>query len=222
MVGFNRRFSPFFQEMKKFFEPCRGPLMAIYRVNAGYLPPGDWQHDTEQGAGRLVGEAGHFLDALCFLAGGLPASVSATSVLGDGANVCAFENAALTVRFSDGSVGVVVYTTHGSPAFSKERLEVFADGSVAVLDDFRKIELVRGGSRKKQKDWLKQDKGHSAEIVAFLSAVRSGVSPVEPESYFRTTLCTLLSIESLASGREHLLSPELLEDPLSEAEEVCT
>jgi len=221
MVGFNRRFSPYVREVKKFVERRTGPLMATYRVNAGYLPPTDWQHDPEQGAGRIVGESGHFVDTLCYLTGAIPVEVFASSVTGSDKDSSAPENAALTIRFKDGSVGVVFYTTQGSPAFSKERLELFVDGSVAVIDDFRHIELIRNGSRKKRKDWLKQDKGHAAEIEAFLEAVRSGSCPVNREDYFHTTLCTLLAVESLTSGRRQEISANSLEEPVLEPTECC-
>lgn len=214
MVGFNRRFAPFTREAKKFLEPRKGPLMATYRVNAGYLPANDWQHDVEQGAGRIVGESGHFVDTLCYLTGSIPTEVFALSVASESSELCGFENAALTLRFTDGSVGVIVYTTHGSPAFSKERLEVFADGCVAVIDDFRRMELTGKGKTVRRKDWLKQDKGHAAEIAAFLQAVRDGKTAVDPRVYFHSTLCTLLAVESLGSGAAKSVSAELLEEPL--------
>jgi predicted dehydrogenase len=193
--------------------------MAIYRINSGYLPPADWQRDPEQGGGRIVGECGHFLDTLCYLTGAVPVEVFASSISGQGEETDASENAALTVRFTDGSVGVILYTTHGSPAFSKERIEVFADGSVAVIDDFRQIELVRNGKRKNRKDRLKQDKGHAAEIEAFIQAVRAGRSPVSPHDYFQTTLCTLLAVESMASGHSLGVSANILDKSAMEVPE---
>jgi predicted dehydrogenase len=221
MVGFNRRFSPYVREAKKFVERRSGPLMAVYRINSGRLPPNDWQLDVEQGGTRIIGECGHFLDTLCYLTGCVPAEVFASAISGEGKRSDASENAALTVRFTDGSVGVIVYTTQGSPAFSKERLEVFVDGSVAVIDDFRHIELIRNEKRKKRKDWLKQDKGHTAEIKAFIQAVRAGSSPVTSHDYFQTTLCTLLAVESMASGQPQGVSLQILEESLVELSECC-
>ena len=155
------------------------------------------------------------------MTGSVPAEVFASSISAEGKRSDASENAALTVRFTDGSVGVVVYTTQGSPAFSKERIEVFADGSVAVIDDFRQIELIRDGKRKKRKDWLKQDKGHTAEIGAFIQAVRAGTSPVSSHDYFQTTLCTLLAVESMASGRPQQVSANILAESVMELSEYC-
>lgn len=219
MVGFNRRFAPFVRQAKKFLEPRTGPLMATYRVNAGYLPPNDWQHDTEQGAGRIVGETGHFVDTLCYLTGSTPAEIFAASLSGESSGLCGFENAALTVRFEDGSVGVITYTTHGSPAFSKERIEIFCDGRVAVIDDFRRIELTGKGKRIRRNNWLAQDKGHAAEIAAFLQGVHDGINPVDPEEYFQTTLCTLLAVKSLGCGQAQKISGALLEQETVLAEE---
>ena len=221
MVGFNRRFSPYMRQVKKFVERRRGPLMATYRVNSGFLPANDWQHDAEQGAGRIVGECGHFVDALCYLTDAFPIEVFASSVLGQGNDLVAAENAAFNIRFSDGSVGVILYTTHGSPSFSKERLEVFVNGSVAVIDDFRQIELSGNGKHTKRRDWLKQDKGHVAEMAAFIQAVRTRTGPVDVQTYFQTTLCTLMAVESLKSGDRQPVSANMLEEEVVELAECC-
>ncbi len=199
MVGFNRRFAPFVLDAKKLLAERKGPIMATYRVNAGQLPAGDWQHDQEQGAGRIIGECGHFIDTLCYLSGSLPSKVFALSISGGRPDGCEFENAALNIQFVDGSVGVVMYTTHGNAAFSKERLELFSDGLVAVIDDFRRLEIISKDIRKRRKDWLSQDKGHAAEIKAFLDGVRSRTAPVPLEHYILTTLCTIKAVESLNS-----------------------
>ena len=212
MVGFNRRFAPFVVEAKKLLAERNGPIMATYRVNAGQLPAGDWQHDQEQGAGRIIGECGHFVDTLCYLSGSLPTKVFASSISADRADQFEFENAAITIEFADGSVGTITYTTQGSPAFSKERLEIFSDGLVAVIDDFRRLEIVSQDIRKKRKDWLKQDKGHAAEIKAFLDGVLSQTAPVPLEDYMLTTLCTIKAVESLYSRQpQHVSMSDILE-----------
>ena len=210
MVGFNRRFAPFMRQAKEFLGRRSGPLTAVYRVNAGALLPGDWQRDAEQGGGRIVGECGHFVDTLSYLADSPPTEVSASGVAAEG-DASPSEDAAMTIRFADGSVGVVVYTTHGSPAFSKERLEIFANGAVAVIDDFRKLELYRAGTRKKRTEWLKQDKGHQTEIAAFLRSAREGTAEMTSDAAFQATLCTLLAVESMRAGVPQAVSGRLLE-----------
>lgn len=201
MVGFNRRFAPFVIEMKELIAKRTGPIVATYRVNAGRLAAGDWQQDQEQGGGRIIGECGHFIDTLCYLSGSLPSRVFASSISGGPAGQLETENAILTIQFTNGSVGVVTYTTQGSPGFSKERLEVYSGGMVAVVDDFRKLEIVSADVRRKRNNWSSQDKGHAAEIKAFLNGVRSQSAPVELRDHVMTTLCTMQAVESLNSGR---------------------
>jgi predicted dehydrogenase/threonine dehydrogenase-like Zn-dependent dehydrogenase len=214
MVGFNRRFSPFVEEMKRFLHKQAKPLIATYRINAGPLPPDDWQLDAEQGGGRIIGECGHFIDVLCYLTDSWPTRVHASSISDPANGTADLENASLTIHFADGSVGSIIYTTQGTTSFSKERLEVFSAGAVAVMDDFRTLELVGKDMRKRQKSWFKQDKGHTAELKAFINAVRGSTPPMRPEDYFHITLCTILAVESLRNRRTYEISPEILEQPV--------
>ena len=66
-----------------------------------------------------------------------------------GGRALAGDDGAITITFMDGSVATIVYTAHGDKAYSRERFELFADQSVAVLADFREVHLVRNGSKKR-------------------------------------------------------------------------
>ena len=55
------------------------------------------------------------------------------------------DNVVMTFTFKDGSIGTVTYLANGDKTFPKERVEVFCGGRVAVLDDFRRLELTHGG-----------------------------------------------------------------------------
>jgi polar amino acid transport system substrate-binding protein len=72
MVGFNRRFSPLAQRAKEFFAGVNSPLSMLYRVNAGRIPKEHWTQDAQEGGGRIVGEAVHFIDLMQFLTGSPP------------------------------------------------------------------------------------------------------------------------------------------------------
>jgi len=211
MVGFNRRFSSFAVRLKKFFEPRGTPLVANYRVNAGALPRGDWQHDPEEGGGRIIGEVGHFVDLLGYIINAPLKSVAAQAVGAVGDSVFAQENVILTLRFADGSIGTILYVTEGAARFPKERLEVFGSGAVGVIDDFRRLELVKGGRRQVHRAWLSQDKGYRQELAAFVEAVRhGGPPPVALEDYLLTTLCTFQAVRSLETGLPQPVSLSLL------------
>lgn len=216
MVGFNRRFSPHAVKVKEFLQRTGGPFIVTYRVNASYLATTDWQHDSEQGGGRLIGEVGHFIDLLMYLTGSQPTEVSAQALKVSGTQFWAQENTALTVRFADGSLGVVTYLTNGADRFGKERVEVFGNGATAVIDDFRQVELLRGSRRRSSRDWLSQEKGHQAELTAFIDAIRSGgPAPVFFEDYLLTTLCTFQAVESLRTGQSEAIHPPNLPATLS-------
>ena len=53
----------------------------------------------------------------------------------------------VSLRFANGSEGTISYLANGDRSFSKERIEVFGGGSAAVLEDFRRLELVRNGRK---------------------------------------------------------------------------
>lgn len=193
-VGFNRRFAPLARQLAAHFTGRAEPLYAHYRVNAGYLPLNHWTQDPGIGAGRIIGEGCHFVDFIAFLVGAAPVSVSAVA-LPDGGKYRE-DNVSMTFTFPDGSVGVVDYLANGDKSFPKERVEVFCAGKVAVLDDFRALELVHGGRRRTVKQT--QDKGWQDEWVAFAKTIREGGGPpILYEQLVGVTEATFKAVESL-------------------------
>ena len=198
LTGFNRRFAPLAVELSKFLADRREPLHMHYRVNAGCIPLNHWVHDPAQGGGRIIGEGCHFVDFLAFLAGAAPLSVSASALPDNGKYHQ--DNVSMTFTFPDGSLGVVDYLSNGDKSFPKERLEVFCGGRVAVLDDFRSLELVHAGQRRLVKK--AQDKGWYGEWVAFSKAIREGGEPPIPyEQLVGVTKATFAVMESLRAGK---------------------
>jgi predicted dehydrogenase len=205
MVGFNRRFAPLAVCLAAFLGERKEPLAAYYRINAGYIPLNHWIHDPLQGGGRIIGEGCHFIDLLTFLVGHPPISVYGLALPDNGRYH--EDNVFLSFTFPDGSVGTLSYLANGDKAFPKERLEVFAGGRVAVLDDFRSLEMVNNGRRVHQSSLLRQDKGHRAEWEAFASAVASGGSPPIPYQHiFGVTRASFAAVESLRTGEAVKLS----------------
>ena len=207
-VGFNRRFSPFARECREFFEGGAGPLSVLYRINAGRLPPTHWINDPEQGHGRVVGEVCHFVDLLQYWTGSLPSEVRARAVGGTGGAdpARAEDNLHVQIGCADGSRGEILYLASGDASLSKERVEVFGRGRAAVCEDFRKS-WFHAHNRSRTRWRFRQDKGHRAELEAFIQAVKlNGQPPISFESLYATTLATFRIRESLSAGRELRIS----------------
>jgi polar amino acid transport system substrate-binding protein len=198
MVGFNRRFSTLSEETKQFFDGV-GPLAITYRINAGEVPKESWIQQDE-GGGRILGEVCHFVDYLQFLTGAEPVEVFAYK------SASGIDTSVIVVKLSDNSIGNINYLATGDRSFPKERVEVYGGGRVAVLDDFRQLEMWRGGKRKAVKR-LAQDKGFDRELAAFVEAARGGGEmPIGWRSLALTTLACLRIEESLRSGRPEALT----------------
>ncbi len=177
MVGFNRRFSPHIKKVKELLESRTGPLCMVMTVNAGYIPPEHWVQNPEVGGGRIVGEACHFIDLLCFLADAPVISVSAAMI--ESKDPVSEDKMSIGLKLADGSLGIVNYFANGSKSYPKEILEVFGDGKVIRMENFR---LTRGYGFKAFRSFRtwRQDKGHRAEIAAFVDCVSSGGPPLIP------------------------------------------
>lgn len=205
-VGFNRRFSPLLCEAHEFLDD-RGPgsTTMVFRVSAGRVSRDHWVHDLDVGGGRILGEICHFVDSLRFLVGS-PASEVYAASHGGSMPLQAHDNVIVSLRYRDGSVGTIVYAADGGSGLGKERLEAFRGNHSCVLDDFRELTLY--GSRKPRRRRLRtQDKGHSAEIAAFVKGVCDGRYPVPLEEIEEVTLTTLAIVESLKTGQPVGIEP---------------
>ncbi len=182
MVGFNRRFAPQVQKMKSLLRSVTGPKAMVLTVNAGAVPPDHWTQDPDSGGGRIVGEACHFIDLLRFMADA-PITSHRRKSMGGGPS----DTATLQLGFADGSVGTIHYFANGPKSYPKERLEVFAEGGVLHLDNFRRLTGYGWPGFRKMNLWY-QDKGQRACAQAFLEAIRRGeASPITADEIFEVS-----------------------------------
>jgi predicted dehydrogenase/threonine dehydrogenase-like Zn-dependent dehydrogenase len=195
-VGFNRRFSPLAQQLKSSIVNRQSSMYLHYRINAGYLPLNHWTQDESLGGGRIIGEACHFIDLISFLVGAFPISVAAHTLPDQGKY--REDNVSMTFTFPDGSIGVVDYLANGDKSFPKERLEVFCEGMIAVLDDYVSLTTVKDGRKKVES--MAQDKGWKNEMTAFAKAIQRGDEPPIPyEQLIGVTKSTFAAVESIRS-----------------------
>jgi predicted dehydrogenase/threonine dehydrogenase-like Zn-dependent dehydrogenase len=185
MVGFNRRFAPQTEKVREFFSGRREPMLAHIRVNAGYIPREHWAQQAT--GGRIVGELCHFVDWARSVVG-QPIVTASGTALPDGSRYHR-DNLAVTLSFADGSIANLLYLANGDKAVPKEYFEVFCEGAVARLNDFRFLELVRKG--KKQRFKSGQDKGHGRELERTVEAILLGKpSPIPFDEICEVTEAT--------------------------------
>ena len=195
MVGYNRRFSPLIKKILDAFG--RDTKKTInYRVNVGFVDPKHWTQDNVIGGGRILGEVCHFLDLCIYISGSTPKSISAFTL----DNPLNLEDTIVSIiQFTNGSVATISYFTNGSKMLEKEYLEVYCNGSTAVLNDYKKL-TIYGVNKKTSK--MKQNKGHKQEITEFFKVIKNGGStPIAPEDIFWTSRMTFDLIKSIREGK---------------------
>jgi predicted dehydrogenase/threonine dehydrogenase-like Zn-dependent dehydrogenase len=195
MVGFNRRFAPLLGAMRSDFGATSSAAVTRYLVSAGPLAADSWYGNDALEGSRFTGEGGHFIDTLSWWAGSPPAEVYAVQ----GPEK---DDVHVTVRFQNGSSGVITYATGGNPRFPKETLDAAAGGRSARLDNFRKATVWAGRRASVTRARGGQDKGQRAELAQFVKASLTGaVMPIPLESLVSVSRATIAVRESLLSGR---------------------
>ena len=195
-VGFNRRFSPMVQSMKKHLS---GQISVNYRVNAGIIPKDVWIQDRELGGGRIIGEVCHFIDTCSFLVDSEIVSVYASTVQKSNQSIPDEDNVNIILNYENGSTATIAYYAYGDSTMSKEYIEVFGSGVSMEMHDFRELIIYENGKKKKEKS-SNQDKGFANEFKAFKEAVETGIPAISFESIYNTTKTTFKILESINVG----------------------
>ena len=142
-IGFNRRFAPLAQKAKRLVENRKNPLMITYRINSAGMNKEHWINDPVEGGGAIIGEGCHFFDFCNWIVGFNPLQIYAEMISSNDESMMDVNNVISTIRYDDGSVASVIYTTIGNKSYSKERIEIFVDSGVIAIDDFKEL-IVTG------------------------------------------------------------------------------
>lgn len=202
-VGFNRRHAPLAVRLKEELASLARPYLIHYRVNAGFLPPDHWTHNPAVGGGRLIGEACHFFDFFLFLVGQPVRDVQVCSLPVDGRTVVARDNFAVILKFEDGSLANLIYTSLGHTAMPKEYVEVFAGGKCFVLNDYHSLDIYGMNKGKQQIRLKKQEKGWREELIqvaACLKGLKDGSTMINQA--FETMEVTFKVAEQITGTKE--------------------
>lgn len=170
MVGFNRRFSPLSIKAKEALDKKEGPFIINYVVNAGEVPSDSWVYDPVEGGGRIIGECCHFFDLFNFFINSKVVEIAAKSIKTKKESIKPEDNFIAVLKYDDGSIANLIYTSIGSKDMTKERVEIFRNGAVAVIDDWKSLNFF--GLREDDMNFSKQNKGHFEELVEFAKVIR--------------------------------------------------
>ena len=175
LTGYNRRFSSHIQRMQQLLAQRSSPFILNYRMNAGFIPRDHWVHGPE-GGGRNLGEACHIYDLFTALANTEVTGISAHAIKPTTTHYGRNDNFVATLSFADGSVANLVYTALGHKGVAKEKAELYVDGKIVVLDDYKSL-AVHGAEKQSLQTRL-QDKGLITELERFATGIQSGEWPI--------------------------------------------
>lgn len=185
-VGFNRRFSPAIKMIKKELSNRKSPAFFIYRVNALFAPKYSWVHED---GGRIIGETCHFIDTLLFLSGSRINSIKSDNIeCKENLKYLEYDNTNITIKFEDGSIGVIQYLSLGNKDLPKEYLEVHFDDKSVVLDDYKSLKGY--GVSFKNVEFRNDLKGHLEELKELYNCLREGKWSISLDEMFEVTEAT--------------------------------
>jgi len=173
-VGFNRRFAPFYKELKQSLSGRSGPAVIDCRVSSPGISGSYWMADPSIG-GAIIGEAVHFVDLMYWLLESEPINVSAYTLPTGKTDPVGENNLVATFRFADGSIATLNYSTLGSKKAPGERVEVFAKGVTSLVQDFKRFQSVSKFKHTKSTLWA--HKGYEAQLESFFRSISRGESP---------------------------------------------
>lgn len=198
LVGFNRRFAPHAKKAKELLANRTGPLCMNWLINAGVIPADIWIQNPAVGGGRIIGEGCHWIDFMAYLANSPVTKVSAMMVGSETSEQVKTDKMSVVLSFADGSVGTLHYFANGPKSYPKETLDVFCQGKVLKLDNFRKL-TGYGFNNFKKMNLFSQDKGHGSQFKEFVDIIASGGNALIPfDQIENVTLASFAAVESAA------------------------
>jgi len=196
-VDYNRSFSPFIQKIKAVVTTRHTPLIIQYRMNVGIIPKEHWIQ-TDRSAGRIIGQACHIIDLFCYLTDSKPLTVSVEALHTTIQHVFPTDNFCAQIRFADGSLCSLVYTSLGNEKLGTERMELFFDSKSIVMDNY---EYLAGFGLLKSFDETvtMPDKGHEVLLNLFFEQLANATfePPVSVDRLLTVARLTLI-IDQLA------------------------
>ncbi|HMA64964.1 MAG: bi-domain-containing oxidoreductase [Fibrobacterota bacterium] len=192
-VGFNRRYSPLVDSIKNVLGETPSQMNVVYTMNAGFIPSNHWLQTASEG-GRIIGEACHCIDLFSYLCGSPVVSVCASS-LGTETDLLS-DNVSIVLKSKNGSNGVINYFANGNKQYPKENVQVFYNGNVIELSNFRNLKVY--GKKSFSKNTLTVNKGHSEQFRCYAQFLKgNGKLKNSIQEHINVTEASIAAVESL-------------------------
>jgi len=177
MVGFNKRFSKYAQEVKKHVSARINPMIINYQMNTGYFSLDHWTH-TEEGGSRIIGEACHVFDLFNYFIEAEIESISVNRITPKTEYFSAQDNVVITIKYKEGSVCSLTYVSLGNGCYPKEFCQIYFDGKIIIINDYKRLESY--GVKLKEMKSLESSKGQYEELIEFAKYLKGKIRPPIP------------------------------------------
>jgi predicted dehydrogenase/NADPH:quinone reductase-like Zn-dependent oxidoreductase len=179
-TGYNRAFSPHIKFVKEQLNEINAPIMASYQMNAGQLKKDNWQYDIKEG-GRNIGEAVHIYHLFSKLFESTAKSLSVSSINGNELYKPG-DNFTVTIRYENGCLGTLNYSSLGSSKYPKESFVIHSGGKTITSENYKNTQVVGG----KSFNTALSEKGHKEVLESFVDSVLMGVTHMSREEQVET------------------------------------
>jgi len=122
-------------------------MIINYQINAGYIPLDHWVN-SEEGDGRIIGEACHIFDLFNYFTEAEVKSLSVDRITPNTKYFNSQDNCVITIKYNDGSICTLTYTALGNNQYPKEFCQIYFDGKILIIDDYKKLECFGGKAKK--------------------------------------------------------------------------
>jgi myo-inositol 2-dehydrogenase/D-chiro-inositol 1-dehydrogenase len=206
-VGFNRRFAPDWRAARALLDT--GELGTPRLLRSLTRDPGGFDPERVPPNTIFLETLIHDFDTLRFLNPGARAvevyAVADALVEPDWRHRGLLDTAVVTVRFDNGAVGTAEACFEAAYGYDV-RGEVFAAGGMATMGDGRRTTMTFSGASGQITETVRGDQelfagAYTAELAAFIDAVRTGTPPPVTGEDARAALAIALAAsESAATG----------------------
>ena len=106
------------------------------------------------------------------------------------------DTATINMRFAEGSTGTIHYFSNGSRSVVKEKIEIYTQGKILQLNNFKTLKGFGFKNFKRMYLW-RQDKGQKNCVSSFINAVRTGgKSPIDIDDIFEVSKVSIDLVSS--------------------------